>query len=308
MSEPDMATDQAKRAPLEDVMLAMDVVDTLRHREGLVARELGVEDRRGRLIERLREIYTAQGIDVSDAVLAQGVSALEEDRFSYTPPAESFQLRLARVYTDRARWGKPVSILLGFAAIILVGYLLLVALPEWQEKSAFPASLDNTFAQIVQIADEPIATDRAQALLQDARVAFDNDDYADAAQQKQQLESLLAQLQLTYELRIVSRPNELSGVWRIPESNASARNYYLIVEAIDAAGDRIKLPIVSEEDGKTRSVRSWGIRVNESAFQSISADKRDDGIIQNGLIGTKARGKLEPDYRIETSGKQITDW
>ena len=31
--------------PLDEVMLAMDVVDTLRHRELLVARELAAEDR-----------------------------------------------------------------------------------------------------------------------------------------------------------------------------------------------------------------------------------------------------------------------
>lgn len=289
-------------------MLAMDVVDTLRHREGLVARELGVEDRRARLIERLREIYAAQGIDVSDAVLAQGVSALEEDRFSYTPPTESFQLRLARLYVNRSRWGKPVAFLLGFSTIILIGYLLLVALPDWREKAAFPESLDTTFAQIVQIADQSTATDRAQTLLQGARLAFDNEDYADAAEQKEQLESLLSQLQLTYELRIVSRPNESSGVWRIPEANPNARNHYLIVEAIDPSGKRLKLPIQSEENGKTRAVRSWGIRVSESVFQSVSADKRDDGIIQNGLVGSKARGKLEPDYLIATTGKQITDW
>jgi len=289
-------------------MLAMDVVDTLRHREGLVARELDVEDRRVRLIERLREIYAAQGIDVSDEVLAQGVNALEEDRFSYTPPAESFQLRLARLYADRSRWGKPAAILLGFALVILIGYVLLVAIPNWREQAEFPASLDTTFAQIVQIANESSTTDQAQALLQGARLSFDSEDYASANDQKAQLERLLGQLQLTYDLRIVSRPNELSGVWRVPDVNTNARNYYLIVEAIDSGGNRLRLPIESEEDGKTRSVRTWGLRVNEREFQAISADKRDDGIIQNGLIGRKVQGKLEPDYQIATSGKRITDW
>jgi len=42
----------------------MDVVDTLRHETKLLERDLSVEDREAQLIERLREIYTAQGIEV----------------------------------------------------------------------------------------------------------------------------------------------------------------------------------------------------------------------------------------------------
>ena len=45
---------------LDDVMIAMDVVDTLRHREDLVARELNEEGREGDLLVRLRQIYRDQ--------------------------------------------------------------------------------------------------------------------------------------------------------------------------------------------------------------------------------------------------------
>ena len=57
---------QAGKAPLDDVMLAMDVVDTLRHEETLVTRELGAADREAQLIERLRKIYHDQGIEVPE--------------------------------------------------------------------------------------------------------------------------------------------------------------------------------------------------------------------------------------------------
>ena len=72
-----MSTTAAEKAPLDEVMLAMDVVDTLRHNQNLVARELSAEDRETQLIERLRTIYHQQGIEVSDAILKQGVAALE---------------------------------------------------------------------------------------------------------------------------------------------------------------------------------------------------------------------------------------
>ena len=59
-------------ATLDDVMLAMDVVDTLRHRERLVERELNEDMREEQLIERLRELYKSQGIDVPDRIIDEG--------------------------------------------------------------------------------------------------------------------------------------------------------------------------------------------------------------------------------------------
>ena len=91
-------------------MVAMDVVDTLRHRDLIVDRELDSEGRRQRLIARLRDIYTAQGIEVSDAALSAGVNALEEDRFSYTPTTGGFSVKLARLYVSRRRWFKPLAV------------------------------------------------------------------------------------------------------------------------------------------------------------------------------------------------------
>jgi len=298
----------SERAPLDELMQAMDVVDTLRHSEDLVARELDAEGRRDRLIVRLREIYSSQGIEVSDAVLEQGVQALEEDRFGYTPPPETLSTRLARMYVRRNVWGKPVALLLGIMAISLAGYLFLVKLPEMQERAALPASLDSTFGQIVQIANNDTATTQAQAMLTDARAAIDNSDYPTANGHRLDMERLLDTLQQEYELRILSRPNENSAVWRVPAINQNARNYYLIVEAIDKSNERLRLAIKSEEDGKVRRVSRWGLRVDEATFQAVAADKGDDGIIQGNIVGRKVRGKLVPDYTVPTTGDSITDW
>ena len=303
-----MAESQNESAPLDELMQAMDVVDTLRHSEDLVARELDAEGRRDRLIDRLRDIYSSQGIDVSDAVLEQGVQALEEDRFGYTPPPESFSTRLARMYIRRKVWGGPVAMLLGIVLLSIAGYLFLVKIPDMQERAALPKSLDSTFGQIVQIASSDTATTEAQAMLTDARAAIDNEDYPSANGYRLEMEQMLATLQSEYELRILSRANESSGVWRVPSVNQNARNYYLIVEAIDKAGERLRLPIESEEDGKVRKVTRWGVRVDINTFDAVRADKGDDGIIQNNIVGRKVRGKLTPDYIVPTTGDTITDW
>ena len=67
-------------APLDEVMLAMDVVDTLRHRQDLVARELDSVGKEQQLIARLREIYHQQGIEVPDHILREGVAAIADSR------------------------------------------------------------------------------------------------------------------------------------------------------------------------------------------------------------------------------------
>nr|WP_249787697.1 MULTISPECIES: DUF6384 family protein [unclassified Bradyrhizobium] len=75
----------------------MDVVDTLRHQDNLVSRELSEEQRDAHLLKRLREIYLGQGIEVPDRILVEGVQALKEQRFVYTPPlrqASPARLRL----------------------------------------------------------------------------------------------------------------------------------------------------------------------------------------------------------------------
>ncbi len=56
-STPAAATQPQK---LDDLMLAMDVVDTLRHEERLVTRELNEAAREAELVERLRSIYASQ--------------------------------------------------------------------------------------------------------------------------------------------------------------------------------------------------------------------------------------------------------
>jgi hypothetical protein len=100
----------------------------------------------------------------------------------------------------------------------------------------------------------------------------------------------------------------MTGVWRIPDANTQARNYYIIVEAIGPDGKTVEVPIASEETGKTELVSSWGLRVDEEVFNRIARDKQDDGIVQDREFGVKKIGYLEPEYRFTTTGAAITSW
>jgi hypothetical protein len=295
-------------AELDDVMLAMDVVDTIRHRELIVERELNSEQRREQLMAKLKSLYAAQGLDVPDHILAEGVAALEEDRFAYTPPESGLQTTLAHWYVNRSRWGKPLLAVLALALIAIVAWQLLVVQPEATRVAALPTTLQTSYRAAMDVATVESAQERAAELLARGEAALGRGDTAGANEAIEALASLRAMLEQSYELRVVSRPGELSGVWRVPEANPGARNYYLIVEAIDGGGNALAMPVRNEEDGRVYTVEKWGVRVDQATFDRIAADKRDDGIIQDYVLAVKESGRLQPEYRISTTGEAITEW
>ena len=424
-----MAEEQAsKKIDLSEVMLAMDVVDTLRHQRSLVERELQSEDREADLIEKLRKIYTDQGLEVSDEVIAEGVKAMREERFAYHPPPGGLKTTLARMYVNRGRWAKRSMWLLVAVAAVWAGYRYLLVMPaergrsrlaqelktqvsgqqerivtlkerisattgeleeslqsvpalvlpparrlsdgarqslasatrqlEAAEKLGPVAGIDpnnlETYATKIQqrLAERKGIIDRAQAELENALAAnrsirllgteFNDLDLLRAEALKATREKGVAEkiealynnalsavksgdfetaktarnvLQYTrdmlgqeYTLQIVSRPGSPSGVWRYPVDSRTARNYYLIVEAVLPSGQRLKLPITSEEDGKVRSLSEWGLRVEPQVYEQVSQDKQQDGIVNRKTVGFKKRGYLTPEYSVATTGGMITEW
>ena len=52
----------------------------------------------------------------------------------------------------------------------------------------------------------------------------------------------------------------------------------------------------------------WGLRVDEATYNKVAADKSDDGIIQQAVVGAKRRGELDPQYSVPATGDAITRW
>jgi hypothetical protein len=301
-------TDTATRHPLDDVMLAMDVVDTLRHRQLLVERELNTGAREQTLIKRLREIYAAQGIDVPDHILAEGVAALDEERFVYTPPEPGWRVTLAHLYITRGTWGKALLAILAMIIAVAIVYTTMISGPQQRRLAALPGELATQRQAIIELTEVPEARERAQQYLVQGQTALREEDADAAGKAVVSLKELRAQLEQEYTVRIISRPGESSGVWRMPDVNTDARNYYVIVEAVTADGSTLILPVRNEEDGKIYKVNKWALRVSEQLYEQIAADKSDDGIIQRRDFGVKRRGQLNPDYAMPTTGAALTDW
>ncbi len=301
---------------LDDLMLAMDVVDTLRHREDLVARELNDGAKEEALIARLREIYRQQGIAVPDRILKDGVKALRESRFVYTPPGPGLKRTLAEAWVKRGRYGKG---LMGLLVALGVGFGVWqvgVVQPQRAATEAarveitqtLPARLASAHAEIAAVTTDAEARRRADALRADAERAIRAGDAPAARKAVTDLGALRADLVSEYTLTIVSRPGVDTGVWRRPPRNPLGRNYYLIVEAIAPDGRRLPLPIRNEETGETETVSIFGVRVPQEMFERIARDKRDDGIVQLNRFGVKRRGALAPEYLMPFEGGMITKW
>jgi hypothetical protein len=314
-ASPDAAP-QEKPQTLDDLMIAMDVVDTLRHREDLVERELDEEGREAALIERLRKIYSDQGIEVPDKVLLDGVKALRDSRFVYTPPPGGWRRSLLTVWARRGAYGRRTAIAAAVVGAGLVGYYVLAVRPARlaQEQArielteTLPKGLKWAHSNVLAIAAEPAVKPKADALLAEGERALREGNRAAAAKAKEELAALADDLAREYTLTIVSRPGESSGVWRRPPGKSAARNYYLIVEAITSKGEKLKLPIRDEETGETKVVSKFGVRVPEAVYESVRRDKADDGIVKSHILGIRRRGKLTIDYQMPAEGGFITRW
>ncbi len=417
-----------RKFELDEVMLAMDVVDTLRHQRSLVERELRSEDREQELIEKLKKIYAAQGLEVSDEVIVQGVRAMREERFVYRSTGKGVKKSLAHIYVNRGRWARGAVILMFAMVAVWVGYRFLFVLPAErgrtnlvreltgragvqqgrmeglrvqvnstgdalksalrslsetdtpairrladrvrQSLTAASGRLDTVeklpslsgidadnvaerFAEIelrlrernellglaqkdlegaqaaidsisvfregvsgldelreeaLKDAREPGVAGKIEAIFGNAVSAAEAGDLENLRTARQKLQYVRDMLRQEYTIQIVSRPGTPSGVWRYPADIRTARNYYLIVEAITAGGQRLTMPVTSEEDAGVRMVSEWGLRVDQSVYEQVRRDKEDDGIVNRKIVGTKKRGYLSPEYSVSTTGAAITDW
>jgi hypothetical protein len=305
----------AKPQQLDELMMAMDVVDTLRHQDRLVQAELGQSLRDDELKTRLRELYQSQGLAVTDSILDQGIRALKESRFTYEPPKPGWGLWFAKLWVRRTVVGTWSAAALAALGLGWGGYYMGFVSPQKAEaertqqelSTVLPRELEDTYVGVINLAQSPDAQRQAQALLAEGRFALARKESANVRNILAQLTTMRAQLVLEYKIRIVS--SNPSGIERIPDVNERARNYYVIVQAIGPNDKPVKVPVTSEETGQARTVDVWGVRVSEQQYRAVRRDKQDDGIIQNNEVGEKRRGFLEPEYNnTRVQRGFITEW
>ena len=420
--------EKPEKIELDEVMLAMDVVDTLRHEQQLVERELASDERDQALFEKVKRMYASQGLEVTDKIIAEAVAAQREERFVYRRPPPRGTLWLAKLYVNRKRWAKAAGVVAASLAVLFLIYRFAFVAPESRQRvkatqevnarinqqqdqiavarqrlenlnrilkstanrasqsseaaagrllsdaelqlagadtrlqacdklplkpdvdsdrlsregdairrrleqragllKEVDAYLDKAEAAVTDLSAlatlreqlagqrqsllaesrEDAARRQTEKLYNDALADLNRGDVQGARKGSAALQEFYGRVVQEYELRIASSPGAPSGVWRHPPNRGGVRNYYIIVEAVTPKGERLTVPITSEEDGTTRNVSQWGLRVDDALFEKIRRDKADDGIIRNNRVGVKERGYLTLHYLMPTTGGAITQW
>ena len=308
-------TEAAEAAPLNDAMLMMDVVDTLRHSADLPLAGDGRSLNAEATVERLKASYLQAGIEAPEAVLLQGIAAMGDGRFSYTPRT-GLAANLPHLYVSRAKWGRPVSTLSLALVIGLGGYAFgyrpyrdaQAEAARVELAQSLPAQMDALYQEIFNETKVQAAADEAAELRNRGKDGARQGNRAVAEDAVARLTALHEQLRLNYALRVVDRDGVKPGFWTFPPSNAEATNYYVVVEAIDPDGNALKLPIADENSGSTKTVSQWGLRVPQAVYDAVIADKQDDGTIQHYVVGFKQDGFVDVDYVIPVLGGAVTQW
>lgn len=151
--------------------------------------------------------------------------------------------------------------------------------------------------------------EEAQATRARGEAALLNADIPAASAALTALRSINDVINTSYTMKIVNEEGVKSGVWRHPNNNPSARNYYVVVDALDASGNPVKVKVVNEETGKSETVSRFAVRVSEAEYEKVKADKMDNGLIEASLVGTKRAGAIKPDFTVDTAGGGIiTEW
>jgi hypothetical protein len=171
-----------------------------------------------------------------------------------------------------------------------------------------PKTLETLRAAVMEIAASEDARRMATELWNVGNRALNEGNFETVDRAREALTDLRTTLEQDYALRIVNRPGEYTGLWRTSSADTSARNYYLVVEAIDSSGRALTVPIQNEETGKMDRVQLWGLRVDEATYDSFAKDKKDDGVLERQEFGYKRRGHVAANYHVPTTGGAITKW
>lgn len=163
-------------------------------------------------------------------------------------------------------------------------------------------------AQIAATANDPDIVDVAREVREMAAQALDAGELRQAYALADFLHLIADELAAAFDVVIVQRPGERSGVFRVSDDDPEARRYYLIVEAIDADGNVVPRAIPNEEDGETYTVEVWAVRVPEEVYNAVRDDKVDDGVIQNDHLGVKYAGDIGIEWLMPTLEGMITAW
>ncbi|WP_019140131.1 DUF6384 family protein [Noviherbaspirillum massiliense] len=294
---------------LREQMGAMALIDEMRHRQMVVQEHLDLPRRREEVARRIREYYRTQNITVDDELVEQGVRTYFDKRLSYEAPhTGKLSAFLSRIYITRASWKKPA--LAGVAVLALLaggGYMAQqarenAAVAERAAQSAANAELDRIASQVRKTEESFRAMglpqsdmQQVEAMVAQADEALRAHDSARARASLDTLESTLTYAATPLTINVVDRAGAKTGVVRRYGASGGTA-WYLIAEATDPAGRVVPIPVTSAESGERKQASQFGVRVSQAVYDSVRADKMDDGHVNDKVLGKKPAKALTVQY------------
>lgn len=108
--------------------------------------------------------------------------------------------------------------------------------------------------------------------------------------------------------QIIDRDGEKAGFRRMKDKNPDTTQWFLVIEAVDARGKAIPMPVMSMDTGEVKVVTKWAIQVPENDFMKFSDEKKKTGKIANTVIGTAPSNQTEPKWSVNLTGNMLTEW
>ena len=291
---------------LHDQMGAMALIVEWRHKQMIFQVHLDLHKRREEVARRIREYYQSQNIEVSDALVEQGVRSYFEKRLTYeASPAGTLSGLLTRIYITRSSWKKPVAI--GVAALTLLVGGSYIAQQERETVSMQAAArdaavIDKIAAQISEIDERfqsmgmtPAEQEQVSAGVAAANAAVQERDIARAHDSLAALKATLAYAETPLTFNVVDRAGVKPGIER-NYSTSGGKSWYLITEAVDPSGNVVPVTVTSVESGTKKQATLFGVRVSKDVFENVKADKMEDGHVDNRMLGKKPANSLTPKF------------
>jgi hypothetical protein len=215
----------------------------------------------------------------------------------------------------RGGYGKLVLAAVAALGVGFGAYQLAVVAPaqraaeqarlELQE--TLPRQLAAAHAAVMGEAQVQPARQRADQALATGRAALQRGDASGGRAAIEDLDGLATQLRQEYLLLIAGRADEQTGFFREARIG-QGRTYYLVVNALDARGQPVRLPIRNIETNRVDTVSRFAVAVPETTFNRVRDEKARAGIVQNNRMAEKRRGFLEPEFRMPALDGRLTTW
>lgn len=277
----------------------MDVATALRQSRELAEKELALDETKVKLRERLRAAAIESGDAVNDAEIEVAIDQYYASLHTFAEPTSGLRVFVAHAWVRRASTAISAGAVL--AALALIWWLFLresapMSGPVREQARVTEAwePLSRTLERARSIAADDAARAAVDALAREAEPAHAERDLATLARLGSRAAQLLAALEEDYELHVISRDGEKSGIdaYYEDESGKRVSGYYLIVEARTRDGRILERTVRDAEQQRDARVRTWGEQVDKAVYDRVAADKRQDGIVDATLFATKPRGAL----------------